>query len=37
MALKFIEIGPGQNLHPTIKEADLADNLFIGGEGQLMQ
>jgi WD40 repeat protein len=38
MAYKFIEIGPGQNLLPTIKEADLADNLFIGGrDGRLMQ
>jgi hypothetical protein len=37
MISKFIEIGPGQNLAPTIKEADLADNLFIGSDEALMQ
>jgi hypothetical protein len=37
MTSKFIEIGSGQNLLPTIKEADLADNLFIGGKGECMQ
>jgi hypothetical protein len=34
MTSKFIEIGPGQNLPPTIKEAD---NLFIGGKKLLIQ
>jgi hypothetical protein len=37
MTFKFIEIFPGQNLLPTIKEADHADNLFISGERKLMQ
>ena len=36
MASKFVETGPGQNLLPTIKGADQADNLFIGGEETLM-
>jgi WD40 repeat protein len=30
MTSKFVEIGPGQNLLPTIKEADQADNFLIG-------
>jgi hypothetical protein len=34
---KIIEISPGQNLLPTIKEADSADHLFIGGSGTLLQ
>ncbi len=37
MIPKFDEIGPGQNLLPTIQEADHADLLFIGGKGKLMQ
>jgi hypothetical protein len=37
MLSKFVDIGPGQNLLPTIKEADQADNLFIGGDKILMQ
>jgi WD40 repeat protein len=37
MDCKFIEIGLGQNLLPTINEADWADNLFIGDWGILMQ
>jgi WD40 repeat protein len=37
MIPKFIEIGTGQNLLPTIQESDHADLLFIGGRGKLMQ
>jgi hypothetical protein len=37
MTSKFLEIGPGQNLLPTIKEADQADNFFIGGLRKFMQ
>ena len=37
MTSKFSEIGPGQNLLPTIKDADYADILFIGGIQKLMQ
>jgi WD40 repeat protein len=37
MTSEFVETGPGQNLPPTITEADLADNLFIGGWRTLMQ
>jgi hypothetical protein len=37
MACKFIETGPGQNLLLNIKEADQADNLFIGGDRKLVQ
>ncbi len=37
MTSKFSEIGPGQNLLPTIKDADYADILFIGGAQKLMQ
>jgi WD40 repeat protein len=36
MNAKFINTGSGQNLLPTIREADQADNLFIGGENELM-
>ena len=31
MASKFVETSPGQNLLPSIKEGDQADNLFIAG------
>jgi WD40 repeat protein len=34
---KIIEISPGQNLLPTIKEADSADHLFIAASGTLLQ
>jgi hypothetical protein len=37
MACKFLEIGLGQNLPSTIKEADQADHLFIGSERKLKQ
>jgi hypothetical protein len=37
MTSKFSEIGPGQNLLPTIKDADYTDILFIGGNKTLMQ
>ncbi len=37
MGNKFSEIGPGKNLLPTIKDADYADILFIGGNKTLMQ
>jgi hypothetical protein len=36
MTSEFVQTGLGQNLPPTITEADLADNLFIGGERKLM-
>ena len=36
MTSEFIEIGQGQNLLPTIEEADQADNFFIGGCKTLM-
>ncbi len=35
--LPIPKIGPGQNLLPTIKDADYADILFIGGDQKLMQ
>jgi hypothetical protein len=34
---EFVEIGPGQNLLPTSKEADQADSLFKGGYQKLVQ
>jgi hypothetical protein len=34
---KFGKIGSGENLQPTIKEADQDDSLFIGGYGKLVQ
>ncbi len=37
MGNKSYIIGPGQNLLPTIKDADYADILFIGGNKTLMQ
>jgi WD40 repeat protein len=36
MISKFIEIGPGQNSLPTIKETD-SDNLFIASNKKLFQ
>jgi WD40 repeat protein len=37
MGCIFCKTGPGQNLLPTIKEADYADNLFIGCDQRLIQ
>jgi hypothetical protein len=37
MDSKIVEIGPGQNLLPTIKEADQANSLFVGGHCKLIQ
>jgi hypothetical protein len=37
MLSRLIETGQGQNLLPTIKEADLAGNLYIGGFQKLVQ
>ncbi len=37
MGNKNSKTAQGKNLLPTIKEPDQADNLWIGGEGQLRQ
>jgi hypothetical protein len=34
---KFTDIGTGKDLLATIKEAEYADNLFIGTDEELMQ